>query len=195
MNRKAGTSILAKSFTKPESAFKMAVPWCITLLAFFSTSVKPCIIELKLVWQCRTNILSIYCNRSNNCYLLSLECRTFSQLCYFMNRDILLLMTFFDNCLTHGVLSHDIKATFTAKVILSYCCREHHGDCASLLNGEGGSVKRQVVIHIVRSKLQFPSKIFLACHFCNQCSTILLFPEHFSVALVHYQSISGPIFI
>jgi hypothetical protein len=49
----------------------------------------------------------------------------------------------------------DIKATFAVEVRLSYCCREHHGDCVSLLNGEGGSDKRQAVIYI-HSKLQFP---------------------------------------
>jgi hypothetical protein len=31
-----------------------------------------------------------------------------------------------------------------------------------LLNGEGGSDKRQVIIHIIYSKLHFSSKVFLA---------------------------------
>jgi hypothetical protein len=32
----------------------------------------------------------------------------------------------------------------------------------TMLNGEGGSDKRQVAIHIFHSKLQFPSKVSLA---------------------------------
>jgi hypothetical protein len=42
------------------------------LLTFFSASIKPCIFGLKPVWQCKVNILSIYCN-PNKCYFLSLE--------------------------------------------------------------------------------------------------------------------------
>jgi hypothetical protein len=55
------------------SKFKMTLCWSTTLLAFFSTSVIPCIVGLKLMWQCKFNILSFYFNPSNNFYFLSLE--------------------------------------------------------------------------------------------------------------------------
>jgi hypothetical protein len=54
-------------------AFKIAVPWPAMLLAFFSTSDIPYIIGLKLMWECKINILSIYSNLNNSCYCLSLE--------------------------------------------------------------------------------------------------------------------------
>jgi hypothetical protein len=47
-----------------------------TLLALLSAFVNPRIVGPKLVWQCKANILSIYCNPNNKCYLLSLNCRT-----------------------------------------------------------------------------------------------------------------------
>jgi hypothetical protein len=58
----------------------------------FSASVHPCVIRLKLTWQCKTNILSTHSNHSK-CYHLSPEYKTFRQSCYFLNRDILFLIT------------------------------------------------------------------------------------------------------
>jgi hypothetical protein len=56
VDRKAGTSVVAKSFNGLESSwsfllgtFKMAVPWSTSFLALFSTYINPCIVRLNLV--------------------------------------------------------------------------------------------------------------------------------------------------
>jgi hypothetical protein len=78
------------------STFRMAVPWSTTFLEFFSTFISPWIIEPELVWQCKSNILCIYCDPDNNCYLLSLECEStyLVRCCIISWREILLLITF-----------------------------------------------------------------------------------------------------
>jgi hypothetical protein len=60
---------------------------------------------------------------------------------------------------------------------------------------EGGSDKRQVVIRIVHSKLQLPSKMSLA--YITSVTTVLtlLLPEHLRMAPVRYRSVSGPMIV
>jgi hypothetical protein len=53
-----------------------------------------------------------------------------------------------------------------------------------MFNGEVGSDKRQVVIHIIHYKLEFPSKMSTACAAFVTKVLILLFLEHQQIVLV-----------
>jgi hypothetical protein len=55
-----------------------------------------------------------------------------------------------------------LKLLWQLKFYCSAAAREYHEDCVSLLKWEDGSDRRQVVIHIFHSELQFPSEVFLA---------------------------------
>jgi hypothetical protein len=52
------------------------------------------------------------------------------------------------------------------------------GLCVSFLNEEGSSNERQVVIHVIRFRLHFPSKVSLAYTTIVTTVLILLLPEH-----------------
>jgi hypothetical protein len=57
------------------------------------------------------------------------------------------------------------------------------------------AIKRRVVIHIILHKLQFSSEMPLAYVTFVTTVLILLLPEHIRIALVHYWSISRPMFL
>jgi hypothetical protein len=75
----------------PNVSLRSATP-----LAFFNASFNPGTVEPKLVSLRKANILSVYCNPDNNCYLLSLEYKNkfYSMLPNFFSRTLSLLMTF-----------------------------------------------------------------------------------------------------
>jgi hypothetical protein len=158
----------------------MALHWP----AYFSTSTNPCV-RLKLLRQCKANILSTYCD-PNNCYLLSLRCKTTSAVncCVIYCIQLFCYNTCLTKCSIQAVLSCDIKATFATEVLLLQGTPQEL--CILLLNWGGGGDKRQVVIHTVHSKLQFPSKVSLAYVAFVITVLTLLLPEYLQMALIHY---------
>jgi hypothetical protein len=99
----------------------------------------------------------------------------------------------FDLSSTQVVLAYDIKVTFEnwSSTILTLQ-ETSWRPCVSLLNGNDCDGKRQVVIHIVHSKLQFPSKVSPAYVIYVANVLILLLLRHFRMALVPYRTSSGP---
>jgi hypothetical protein len=82
----------------------------------------------------------------------------------------------FDGCLTPCVLSYDINLLLQLKFY-------YHIVTGTVIAEWGRGL---LIIHIVHSKFQFPSKVFLAYVTFVATVLILLLPEHFRMALVHY---------
>jgi hypothetical protein len=83
------------------------------------------------VLQWKANILSVCSRSNNNHYLLSLECRTtlLVSCCVISWTELSLQITFVWQMINPSCAVHDVEAAFATEVLLSYCCRERHGNC------------------------------------------------------------------
>jgi hypothetical protein len=171
------TSILVKSSTTPESPWIFSLGTSKTLVftsavdiagkllqciqngctsicnthGTFGVPINPWITGPELVWQCKANILSIYCNHNNSCYLLSLECKTI-----FLVNCCWQCLSYI--CLLQGVLSGCIKATFATEVLL----QEHHNHCVFHCWVE--------MVAEIKDKQSFISSSTLNSNFLQKCS-------------------------
>jgi hypothetical protein len=102
--------------------------------------------------NCSWNFLSskVYCRRANSTRLeqLSIFTSLTKQLWHWKNSTWLYVESSGNKCLMSYA---SVYGQLTTTVNMTTVCL--------LLNGEYGSDKRQIIIHIVHSKLQFPSEV------------------------------------